>query len=115
MIVAPVIHQRISMFGDPSEVITHTLHGICFRASLMALGVALAWTATLKVLTTPPRWMFWTLLLVSVWLMTRVLYGELPAIVGFLLAFQYRSRFFGSTGVHEETGIAERVTPRNGA
>ena len=105
MIVAPVIQQRISMFGDPSEVTSHTLRTICFTAASMALGLALVWTCTLKLLTTPPRRMFWTLLLVSVWLMTRVLYGELPAVVGLILALRDRGRFFGSTGVREGTRI----------
>ena len=114
MIVAPVIQQRISMFGDPSEVTSHTLRTMCFPAAFMALGVALAWTGTLKLFMTPPRWIFWTLLLVSVWLMTRVLYGELPAIAGLLLAFRDRSRFFGSTGAHEGTRIAEHVVGGNG-
>lgn len=111
MIVVPVIQQRISMFGDPSEVTTHTLRIICFPAAFMALGVALAWTGTLKLLTNPPRWIFWTLLLVSVWLMTRVMFGEFPAVVGFMLALRDRGRFFGSTGVREGTRIAEAVTP----
>jgi hypothetical protein len=114
MIVAPVIQQRISMFGDPSEVSSHTLRTMCFPVAFMSLGVVLAWTCTLKLLTTPPRWVFWTLLLVSVWLMTRVLYGELPAVVGLMLALRDRGRFYGSTGVHEGTRIAEQAVTPNG-
>jgi hypothetical protein len=114
MIVAPVIQQRISMFGDPLEVSSHTLRTMCFPAAIMALGVALAWAGTLKLLTTPPRWIFWTLLLVSVWLMTRVMLGEFPAVVGFMLALRDRGRFFGSTGVHEGTRIAEQAGASNG-
>jgi membrane glycosyltransferase len=113
MIVAPVIQQRISMFGDPAEVSSHTLRTMCLSVALMALGVVFAWTSTLKLLTNPPRWIFWTLLLVSVWLMTRVLHGELPAVVGFILALRDRGRFYGSTGVDKGTRIAEQeaVTP----
>jgi hypothetical protein len=113
MIVAPVIQQRISMFGDPSEVTGHTLRSMCFPAAFMALGVALAWTGILKLLTTPPRWIFWTILLVSVWLMTRVMFGEFAGVVGLMLALRDRGRFFGPTGVQGGTKIAERFAAPN--
>jgi hypothetical protein len=111
MIVAPVMQQRISMFGDPSEVTSHTLLTMVFPVALMAFGVALTWICTLKLLTTPPRWIFWTLLLVSVWLMTRVLYGEIPAVVGLMLALRDRGKFYGSTRVHDGTISEQGITP----
>ena len=111
MIVAPVMQQRISMFGDPSEVNSHTLLTMVLPVALMAFGVSLTWICTLKIFTTPPRWIFWALLLVSVGLMTQVLFGEIPAVVGLMLAFRDRGRFFGSTGVHEGKSDEQGIIP----
>lgn len=109
MIVAPFIQARVSMFGDAGEVTAYTLRTMCLSTAIMALGVAFTWTGTLHLRKNPPRWIFWSFLLVATWLMTRVLFGEFPAVVAFMLAFRDRGRFFGPTSVHVGAVFGERV------
>jgi hypothetical protein len=109
MIAAPFIQLRVSMFGDPTEVTTYTLRTMCLSTAFMALAVALIWTGTLHLLKNPPRWLFWSFMLVATWLMTRVLFGEFPAVVAFMLAFRDRGRFFGPARAHEEAVLGEQA------
>lgn len=109
MIAGPFIQARVSMFGDPSEVATYTLRTMCLSTAFMALGVALTWTGTLHLLKNPPRWIFCSFLLIATWLMTRVLFGEVPAVVALMLAFRDRGRFFGSAKVQQGAVLGEQA------